>query len=90
VLTAADMTNRLTHEANHNARDFSDVLADFRKERAGFVRKLEAFQDETVARTALHPRLKKPMRVADFAFFVAEHDDHHVAAISELIRKFAG
>jgi mannitol/fructose-specific phosphotransferase system IIA component (Ntr-type) len=28
------------------------------------------------------------MRVVDLAFFVAEHDDHHLAAISELIRKF--
>jgi hypothetical protein len=89
VLTAADMTNRLTHEANHNARTFANVLADFRKERADFVRKLEAFDDETAARTALHPRLKKPMHIADFAFFVAEHDDHHVASISELIRKLA-
>jgi hypothetical protein len=29
------------------------------------------------------------MRVIDLAFFIAEHDDHHLARISELIRLFA-
>ena len=89
VLTAADMTNRKTREADHNSRDFAEVLAHFRAERAGFVRRHEAFDDEMVARTSLHPRIKQPMRPPDFAYFVAEHDDHHLAAISELIRKFA-
>jgi hypothetical protein len=90
VLTAADMTNCKTHEAEHNSRAFADVLADFRTERADFIRRLEAFDEEMIARTALHPRIKQPMRPTDFAYFVAEHDDHHLAAISELIRKFAG
>jgi hypothetical protein len=33
--------------------------------------------------------LKVKMRVLDLAFFIAEHDDHHLARISELIRLFA-
>ncbi|MDQ3907686.1 MAG: DinB family protein [Acidobacteriota bacterium] len=89
ALTPADLQNRKTHEARHNERAFADILADFRRGRGEFVRNLEAFDDETASRSALHPRLNKPMRVVDFAFFVAEHDDHHLAAISELIRKFA-
>jgi uncharacterized damage-inducible protein DinB len=88
VLTAADLQNRKTHEARHNEREFAELLSQFRRERTEFVRRLEAFDDETAKRTALHPRIKQPMRVVDFAFFVAEHDDHHLAAISELIRKF--
>jgi hypothetical protein len=36
----------------------------------------------------LHPRLNQPMRVVDLLFFVAEHDDYHLARISELIREF--
>lgn len=89
ALTAADVENRKTHGARHNERDFASLLADFRRDRAEFVRRLEAFDEETASRTSLHPRLQKPMRVVDFAFFVAEHDDHHLAAISELISKFA-
>jgi hypothetical protein len=88
VLTAADLQNRKTHEARHNEREFAELLSQFRRERTEFVRRLGAFDDETAGRTALHPRIKLPMRVVDFAFFVAEHDDHHLAAISELIRKF--
>jgi hypothetical protein len=43
--------------------------------------------DETAAaRTAHHPRLDRPMRVMDLAVFVAEHDDHHLARITELRR----
>jgi hypothetical protein len=30
-------------------------------------------------RTLLRPRLKTPMRLVDHLFFVAEHDDHHLA-----------
>jgi uncharacterized damage-inducible protein DinB len=89
VLAAADVGNRKTHEARHNERDFAGLLDAFRAERAEFVRRLEEFDEETLARTSLHPRLRQPMRPADFAYFVAEHDAHHLAAISELIRKFA-
>jgi hypothetical protein len=30
------------------------------------------------------------IRVIDLAFFIAEHDDHHLARISELKRLFGG
>jgi hypothetical protein len=87
-LRAADLQNRKTYEANHNANSMTDILAAFRQERAEFVRRLEGFDETFVERSAEHPRLKKPMRVIDLAFFIAEHDDHHLAKISELIRKF--
>jgi hypothetical protein len=29
------------------------------------------------------------MRVIDMAFFVAEHDDHHLARMTDLARKFS-
>jgi hypothetical protein len=42
-------------------------------------------QPDFFGRTLLHPRLKQPMRLVDHLFFVAEHDDHHLAKIWELI-----
>jgi hypothetical protein len=30
--------------------------------------------------------LKQPVRVIDLCYFIAEHDDHHMAKINELIR----
>ena len=86
VLRAADMTNRKTEEANHNAARLEDLLASFRGARESFVRRLESLTEEEVARTALHPRLGKQMRVIDMALFVAEHDDHHLTSIRELLK----
>jgi exonuclease I len=90
ALRPADMSNRKTYEAGHNDARIEDLLARFREARSAFVRRLEALDEEGVARTALHPRLQKPMRVMDMALFVAEHDDHHLASITELARLPAG
>lgn len=87
-LTAADLTNRKTHEANHNANTIKNILAQFRADRTAFVARLDLYDEAFVQRAALHPRLNLPMRVIDLAFFIAEHDDHHIARISELKRKF--
>ena len=85
-LAAADMSNRKTHEADHNTRELSDLLADFRRVRMLFVEQLEELSDEDAVRSALHPRLKQPMRIVDLAFFAAEHDDQHLAEIRRLQR----
>jgi hypothetical protein len=81
TLRAADMTNRKTYEAEHNQCSIEELLARFRAARMHFVEQLEAMDAEEVARSALHPRLQKQMRVIDLAQFVAEHDDHHLASI---------
>ena len=86
VLRAADMRNRKTEEAGHNSARLEEVLAAFRAARQSFVRRLEALTEAEVSASALHPRLQKQMRVIDMAYFTAEHDDHHLAAVSELRR----
>lgn len=86
VLVAADMENRKTHDANHNANTIENILDAFRTERMAFVARLDAYDEAFVQRTALHPRLKTKIRVIDLVFFIAEHDDHHLARISELKR----
>jgi hypothetical protein len=84
VLRAADMTNRKTHEADYNRRPIAELLANFRRERERFVARLDAWDPGLVSLTAIHPRLQQPMRVIDMAFFTAEHDDHHLARMTEL------
>jgi uncharacterized damage-inducible protein DinB len=85
-LSAADLQNRKTHDANHNAAPLADILAKFRAAREANIRRLEAYDDAAIVRTSLHPRLEQPMRVMDLMFFVAEHDDHHLATISQLLQ----
>jgi uncharacterized damage-inducible protein DinB len=84
-LTVADLTNRKTHDANHNARPLSEILEGFRTARFHLLDRLGTLQPADFARSALHPRLKQPMRLADHLYFAAEHDDHHLATIRELI-----
>jgi uncharacterized damage-inducible protein DinB len=85
TLTVADLTNRRTTEADHNNRDVNDIMADFRAFRLRLAERVEAFPAATFSRTLLHPRLKQPMRLVDHLFFVAEHDDHHLARIFEMV-----
>jgi hypothetical protein len=87
-LRPADLDNRRTYEANHNADTIENILRAFRAERSTFVRRLEEFEEAFIERTALHPRLHVQMRVVDFAFFISEHDDHHLARMTWLIQRF--
>jgi uncharacterized damage-inducible protein DinB len=83
-LSPADLTNRGTHEASHNSRMLASILEAFRDARMRFVDRLDAQDPAFFHRVALHPRLNQPMRVTDHLYFVAEHDDHHLARIWEL------
>ncbi len=84
VLSAADMQNRATWDANHNARPFGEVFAAFTASRGALLSRLSALDAAGLARAAVHPRLQQPMRAVDVAFFTAEHDDHHLAKLEDL------
>src|SRR5271163_1935701 len=84
-LTVTDLTNRSTDEANHNARPLEHILSRFREARASLLRRVAELDPSLFARSIIHPRLKTPMRLVDHLYFVAEHDDHHLARIWELL-----
>ncbi len=85
-LSAADMSNRATREHNHNERAVAAIVAEFRVARGRWVDRLDAATDADVVRVSMHPRLKRPFRLIDLCFFVAEHDDHHLAIVTRLAR----
>jgi uncharacterized damage-inducible protein DinB len=84
-LTVADLSNRKTDEANHNARPLEQILAEFRAAREIFLKRVDELDASLFSRPIPHPRLKMPMRLVDHLYFVAEHDDHHLARIWELL-----
>ena len=88
-LHAADMSNRKTYDAHHNDVAITTILRAFRESRHQTISQLCALEGEVFARSALHARLKKQMRLVDMLFFQAEHDDYHLARISELKRQLA-
>jgi uncharacterized damage-inducible protein DinB len=83
-LSAADLTNRKTEEAKHNERPLEQILAEFRVTRGRLLERVGELDASIFVRSILHPRLKTPMRLVDHLYFVAEHDDHHLARIWEL------
>lgn len=85
-LTAADLKNRKTDEANHNGRPVEQIMTDFRAARERLLKRVDELDASLFARAMLHPRLKVPMRLVDHLYFVAEHDDHHLARILELVK----
>ena len=84
----ADLSNAATFEANFNDGELAPLLTAFAEARAAFVARLEGLTEAEWAASARHPRLEQPMRILDLALFVAEHDDHHLVRISELLRLF--
>jgi len=89
TLTSADIENYKTHGANHNNQELFALVAGFRHARSQLVQNLEQLTAIDLERTALHPRLQQSMTIPGMCVFIAEHDDHHAARISELLRRFA-
>jgi len=85
ILRAADMTNTKTARANHNDRAVEELIDEFSQKRDQFIRRLVHLDLETSHFSSLHPRLQVMMRPVDVAYFTAEHDDHHLASIREII-----
>jgi hypothetical protein len=85
-LHPADITNRVTSHKDHNTDNLDHLLKVFRRERALLVTRFEPFGPDRAGIAAHHPRLNKPMRVIDLAYFIAEHDDHHLVSMNSLIK----
>jgi uncharacterized damage-inducible protein DinB len=85
-LRLTDLQNTKTDLANHNDTPLNELLHNFRAVRKQTIRLIENIDEAMVFKSALHPRLKTPMRTMDLFLFVAEHDDHHLARITEIAK----
>jgi len=89
-LRPTDLTNKKTDEARYNEMDAAQLLNQFAKLRRLTLAELYHLGESDVYKMALHPRLEKPMRIMDLFLFVAEHDDHHLARITEIKNQCMG
>ena len=90
TLRPADLENRRTYDAEHNARDLEETVAELEAARNELLGTVEGLEPGEFGRTAAHPRLGQPMRLLDHLYFVAEHDDHHLARVHEILRRQGG
>ena len=84
VLTPADLDNKATTEAGFNKNAVTALLERFVEERKATLLLLNNIDVLDGSRTSMHPRLQQPMRIIDLAYFVAEHDDHHMTMIRSI------
>ena len=88
-LRPVDQGSQKNSLPEYNEREIGSILEEYRQAREQYVTRLEALSDDDLNHPAEHPGLKQTMRIVDQMSFAAEHDDHHLARISELKRIFA-
>lgn len=70
---------------DYNAMPIGDIILFFRTTRKKNLDKYKSLTDEELAKPSLHPRLKVQMTPVDLAWFDAEHDDHHLVRVTEIL-----
>jgi uncharacterized damage-inducible protein DinB len=75
-------------QQDYNRQPVKEVLQYFVDNRARNIARYRVICESEYTKGSLHPRLKVMMNPVDLAYFDAEHDDHHLVSISEIIRKF--
>jgi ribosomal protein S18 acetylase RimI-like enzyme len=73
---------------HYNSMNIDDVLKLFRKNRNENLLAYKKLRPGELQRSSLHPRLKVLMNPIDLAYFDAEHDDHHLVRINEILHYF--
>ena len=63
----------------------SKVIEFFRENRIRNVERYAALTSDELDKSSEHPRLKVRLTPVDLALFDAEHDDHHLVRINEIL-----
>ncbi len=72
---------------DYNPWPIEKVLNQFRGNRNANVQKYFSLHPNDLTKSSIHPRLKVPMTPVDLAWFDAEHDDHHLVGMQEIINR---
>lgn len=83
---AAVLSPAVFEPMDYNPWPASKVIAFFRDARQSNLNKYSALSLDEKTLSSVHPRLKIKMNPVDLAFFDAEHDDHHLLKITDIIR----
>ena len=70
---------------DYNPWPIEKVLRLLESTRSLNLKKYASLQETDLLKSSQHPRLKVPMTPVDLAWFDAEHDDHHLVKINEII-----
>lgn len=82
---AAVMSPAVFEPNDYNPWSIARVVEFFRANRKSNLKKYKSLPESDLIKSSIHPRLKVPMTPVDLAWFDAEHDDHHLVKINEII-----
>jgi len=72
---------------DYNPWPIEKVLASFERIRRTNVMVYQRLSEKELTRASLHPRLNVSMTPVDLAWFDAEHDDHHLMKINDILNR---
>jgi uncharacterized damage-inducible protein DinB len=84
VYTPADSARFQAAALQHQERSLAAIVAELDERRGRLCDALLSAPPALMSASALHERLKIPMRLVDCAQFYAEHDDHHLLRVRTL------
>jgi uncharacterized damage-inducible protein DinB len=70
---------------DYNSQAKETVLQYFIDNRRKAINRFTSLTDSELQKKSMHPRLKIPITPLGLAWFHAEHDDHHIVRINEII-----
>lgn len=70
---------------DYNTMLIHEVIDQFKTNREKNIALYNSLSETDLQRRSLHPRLKVEMNPVDLAMFDAEHDDHHLVKINEIL-----
>jgi len=85
ILTRKEIFERRTLKTELQSEDIQVLLSNFSAARNKLIDLVQNMDEPTASLTINHPRLQRPIRLIDSLFSTAEHDDHHLAKIRELL-----
>jgi hypothetical protein len=71
---------------DYNLVPIDELVRHFRETRMKNLDTYAGLTKDDLSKTSLHPRLKVKMSAIDLAYFDAEHDDHHLQKISDILK----
>jgi DinB superfamily len=72
---------------DYNPWPIERVIDFFKTNRDWNLKKYQSLPESDLKKSSLHPRLKVQMTPVDLAWFDAEHDDHHLVKINEILKR---
>jgi len=83
---AAVLSPAVFEPQDYNPWPIEKVLNFFFVTRLENIKKYNSLSEGDLKKSSLHPRLKMQMTPVDLAWFDAEHDDHHLVRMTEILR----